>query len=128
MTVQNTAEEDRYDHSEKLRARWVHQRDAESLFGRHRGDAAFVLGRPGHGQSTDPRLSQKIHDCDDDSSSEKGWRSAWHRHRDLFSQVGRQNVGPPVREGGRVRVCTISICLVNSGRHRLRGTCRQGDD
>ena len=43
--------------------------------------------------STDPRLSQNIHVCDDDSSSERGWRSARHRHRDIFSQVCRQNVG-----------------------------------
>ena len=33
-----------------------------------------------------------------------------------------------VREGGRVHVCTISIRFVHSGRHRLRGTCGQGDD
>ena len=52
-----------------------------------------------------------------DSSPEKGWRSARHRNGDLLSQVGRQNVGPPVREGGRVHVCTISIRLVNSCRH-----------
>ena len=88
----------------------------------------LFLGRPGHGQSTDPRVSQNFHACHDDSSPKEGWRSARHRDGDPFSQVGRQHVGPPVREGGRVHVCTIAIRLVNSGRHRLRGACGQGDD
>ena len=49
----------------------VHQRNVESLLGRRRGVTALVLGRPGHGQSTDPRVSQNFHACHDDSSPKK---------------------------------------------------------
>ena len=83
------------------------------MSGRCGGDAVLVSCRARYGQGRRPRICQKSHVGDHDSTAEKGWR-ARHCHRNFIPQVDRQNVGLTVREG------VLSPCVHHSNSHCQR--------
>ena len=60
-----------------------------------------------------------LHDC----SPKEGRRRQGTRHWDEFSTIGCKDTRAPVRPGGGSSLRAFSVCLVNQGRHRLRGPC-----